>query len=422
MNKGYLSEYFVSVGTKVLTRVDATTKSNQHEIGDNNHGELLKQILGNTPRKKKLGNRLEAVYVWLHGEQETITDYGYLSFYDTREKKKHRNPEWRLYYQSNDVTKYMDEGDRLFLAKRPDESILFLVVPEESVLLADVFWLFGLSPDASEEFVPEHIDESSDRYLDFISRFILDELGIEYEDPDSNTLDSIIDKFVIAKYGLKFPKTSEFSELARLTLPESDPLGEPDATLMAWLNHEEALFRRLEKEIVGRRIQDGFINEGQIDVDGFIKYSLSVQNRRKSRMGHSLENQLKALFEANYLKFDTQVITENNKKPDFIFPGANEYGDPFFSVELLTMLAAKSTCKDRWPQILPEAQRLDKKHLVTLEPGISEKQTETMITENVQLIVPLRLQDSYLPNQRKWLFTISDFITTVREKEKRITL
>ena len=41
MNSGHLSEYFTGVGTKVLTRVDATAKSNQHEIGDGNRGEVL---------------------------------------------------------------------------------------------------------------------------------------------------------------------------------------------------------------------------------------------------------------------------------------------------------------------------------------------------------------------------------------------
>ena len=42
------------------------------------------------------------------------------------------------------------------------------------------------------------------------------------------------------------------------------------------------------------------------------------------------------------------------------------------------MLAVKSTCKDRWRQILAEADRLPVKHLLTLEPGISVAQTDEM--------------------------------------------
>ena len=33
MKRGYLSEYFDAVAVKTLSRVDATPKSNQHEVG-----------------------------------------------------------------------------------------------------------------------------------------------------------------------------------------------------------------------------------------------------------------------------------------------------------------------------------------------------------------------------------------------------
>ena len=35
----------------------------------------------------------------------------------------------------------------------------------------------------------------------------------------------------------------------------------------------------------------------------------------------------------------------------------------------------KSTCKDRWRQVLSEADRIPNKHLFTLEAAISENQT-----------------------------------------------
>ena len=54
---------------------------------------------------------------------------------------------------------------------------------------------------------------------------------------------------------------------------------DPDAALIAWLDHEEALFRRLERRVVSTRIEAGFMNEDGTDVDGFISFSLSVQNR-----------------------------------------------------------------------------------------------------------------------------------------------
>ncbi len=404
MNKGHLSEYFEGVGIKRLSAVDSQPKtSNQHEIGTT---VPMRRFLGTTKIK------FAVKYIWLNDEQETITDEGWATHYNTREGKP-RSAEYRFYYPSNAVTKSMTAGDTLFLAIRPDKSILFIVVPHDSTIHNQLLWLFGME-QPGKSFIVQDFEHGKDTKLDFVSRFILDEIGIEFEDPDANSIDTIIERF-----GLKFPTTAVFSNLARLTLPEVNARDGADNALLAWLNHEEAMFRRLEKKIVASRISEGFIEGDDVDVDGFIKYSLSVQNRRKSRMGHSFENHLKAVFDACELKYDSQVITEKGKKPDFIFPGTNEYFDTNFEVGLLTMLAAKSSCKDRWPQILPEAERIPRKHLVTLEPAISVSQTEMMQNSNVQLIVPGEISSSYTTDQRSWLWSIEDFIEAVSKKQTR---
>ncbi|WP_210211312.1 type II restriction endonuclease [Mesorhizobium sp. M2A.F.Ca.ET.043.05.1.1] len=113
-------------------------------------------------------------------------------------------------------------------------------------------------------------------------------------------------------------------------------------------------------------------------MDGFLAFSLSVQNRRKSRAGQSLEHHLEALFQARSIRFSRGAETENRNRPDFLFPGHAEYTDSGFSPDLLTMLESKSTLKDRWRQVLPEAARIPSKHLLTLEPAISENQTDQM--------------------------------------------
>lgn len=187
---------------------------------------------------------------------------------------------------------------------------------------------------------------------------------------------------------------------------------------MAWLDHEEALFRRLERRVVADRLTQGFQDEAEIDVDGFLSFSLSVQNRRKSRMGLAFENQLAAVFFARSIGFETQAITERGNRPDFLFPSLEAYADNSFSAARLTMLGAKSTCKERWRQILPEANRIPVKHLATLEPGISEMQTGQMKESDVQLVVPLPIQKSYTSAQRSWLFSIQDFVDLVERREK----
>jgi len=81
------------------------------------------------------------------------------------------------------------------------------------------------------------------------------------------------------------------------------------------------------------------------------------------------------------------------------------------------MLGAKSTAKDRWRQVLSEAERIPDKHLLTLEPGISENQTDEMQAKRLQLVVPERLHATYRPGQRAWLMTLASFLAVVRERQ-----
>jgi len=89
-------------------------------------------------------------------------------------------------------------------------------------------------------------------------------------------------------------------------------------------------------------------------------------------MGYSLQNQLGALFDSHKLRYDAQAVTEGNNKPDFIFPVLRNSTISRFNSELLVMLGAKSTLKERWRQVLTEAGRIPRKHLCTLEPSISK--------------------------------------------------
>ena len=410
MKRGYLSDYFTGAGTKTLAPVDTLySRSRQHEVGDGRRGRALKRVLGDTPRKGD--NSFSTLYVWMAGEQESIRSEGKLSWYNTRENQPNRSPEWRLYYQTNDVTEAMFAGDRLFIARRPDDTILFIVTPADSAMANRLAWLFGLMDTEPDRFAAQEITDQTD--LDFPARLILDEIGIEFEDPRANELD-----FIIERFRYDFPPTREFSEYARLTLPSINACDDPDAALMAWVDHEYAMFRRLEARIVEQQILRGWrAEDGSADVDAFLGYSLSVQNRRKSRMGRAFEHHLGAVFDAWNLRYDTQVRTETGKTADFIFPGKTQYFDKSFSVGLLTMLAAKSSCKERWLQILSEANRIEHKHLVTLEPRISVDGTDSMRRSKVGLVVPKQIQDSYTPEQRDWLLSVREFVDMVMQRQ-----
>lgn len=210
-----------------------------------------------------------------------------------------------------------------------------------------------------------------------------------------------------------FPTTREFSAFARETLVGHSLLDPPDGVIVDLMEYEELLFRTLERHLVQLKLDSGFGS-----VDEFVAFSLSVHQRRKSRAGYALENHLEALFSAHNLAFSRTKITENKAKPDFLFPGSTQYHDPTFPSARLTMLGAKSTCKDRWRQLLSEAKRIPDKHLLTLEPGISENQTNEMQDHKVQLVVPSPLHSSYKPTQIAWLMPVSAFLDLVKHRQQ----
>ena len=132
-------------------------------------------------------------------------------------------------------------------------------------------------------------------------------------------------------------------------------------------------------------------------------------------MGHSLEHHLEAIFKAFGIAYDRGKVTENNHRPDFLFPSAEAYrAAPDTEFEDLTMLGAKSTCKERWWQVLAEAAKIQRKHLLTLEPGISEPQTRQMAASHLQLVVPKGIQYSYTVKQRAWLWNLEHFVRHLR--------
>jgi hypothetical protein len=78
------------------------------------------------------------------------------------------------------------------------------------------------------------------------------------------------------------------------------------------------------------------------------------------------------------------------------------------------MLAVQTTCKDRWRQVMNEADRVQEKHLLTLQEGVSENQFREMVEAKVQLVVPAKLIDSFPKSVRPHLQTLESFIGDVR--------
>jgi hypothetical protein len=410
MKKDFLSQYFDGVAAKFLSQVEANILvSHQHEF---NGVGGLRQILGEPSGKVKY--TAKCMY-FTDYDDEPILEDGELTWYDARQKaREERNvqrTEYRLYFLDNTVIQSANAGDVLIIAKQRDKAELLLIIAEkETTIASQLLWLFGFSSLEHPGFsIREELETEQDR-IAFASRIILENIGIDVEITEQNYLDDMLRKF-----DGSFPSTREFSEYARSTFDgDIDFKTDFDNVLMSCYEREEILYRTLEKHIVGEKLRTGFY-----DVDDFFDYSKSAQNRRKSRAGLALENHIEFLFQKNNIRYDRTPVTENKSRPDFLFPGIAEYKDQGFNNINLAMLGVKSTCKDRWRQVLSEADRIETKHILTLESAISTSQTDEMKQRLVQLVVPQRIMPTFKPEQQEWLFTVTDFIKLVKEKQKQ---
>lgn len=179
----------------------------------------------------------------------------------------------------------------------------------------------------------------------------------------------------------------------------------PDQHILGWLDAEFQLFKALENDRYSEIIKTPFES-----VENLVETANTILNRRKSRAGRSLEHHLAQVFDTFALKYAPQATTEGKKKPDFIFPNEEAYQDSSFDSDKLIMLASKTTCKDRWRQILNEADRIKTKHLFTLQQGISTNQLKEMYKYDVCLVVPKPYLTSFPKEFREKILTLDGFI------------
>ncbi len=268
------------------------------------------------------------------------------------------------------------------------------------------------------------IISSEDNINHFLEYFGISPLDTgRYINPDKSL-------FLFNNEPIKFSEQKIFEELLT-PFPENFPSGKEmcqysvDITNMVYgniSNNDDLLLKRLDTEYkLYQYIETGLfepkLKAASNSINDFLKLSLSIQNKRKARAGQSLENHLKVIFNENKIRYTSNGITEGNKKPDFIFPGIKEYHDNKFPADRLVFLGAKTSCKDRWRQILVEADRIRKKHLITLEQGISLNQINEMRCKDVQLVIPKDFLPMYPQQVRDSIMTLNNFIEYVQEKQ-----
>ena len=286
-------------------------------------------------------------------------------------------------------------GDLLVIAKFSEEDYEGFVLSSDEDI-DDFFAAFNLAPGQTNQLIdvtgqlrPD--EKIAQLMIDFVNRF------------DS------------------FPETKQMSLGARdcynraYNISVGTLISKPDDILLDWVDTEYRLFKCMEE-----RIYANVINKPFNGIDAFVQMANEVLNRRKSRAGKSLEHHLANIFAHNKLVFEEQAVTEDNKRPDFLFPNSACYHNFEFPADSLVVLGAKTTCKDRWRQVLSEANRVDVKYLFTLQQGISKNQLQEMRESHLVLVVPHSYISSFPAEYQSSISDLSGFIGMVRKNQESL--
>lgn len=324
--------------------------------------------------------------------QDDFTTESCMKYYG----QKTRN-EYRITRFGRDFPFLQDDnvGDLLILAKFNEEDYAGYVLSSDDDI-DEFFATFNLAPDQTNQ--------------------LIDVAGIVKPDVK---IAQLLQEFA-ARFN-SFPETRTMAAGARdcfnraYNIAEAALKNKSDDILLNWVDTEYRLFRFMEEKVYADIMTKPFGS-----IDAFVQMANEVLNRRKSRAGKSLEHHLADIFTKNELVFEEQAVTEDNKKPDFLFPNAECYHNLQFPADDLIVLGAKTTCKDRWRQVLTEADRVDVKFLFTLQQGISKNQLKEMHDSRLTLVVPHKYIESFPKEYQSDISDLNGFIGRVRKKQESL--
>jgi hypothetical protein len=367
--------------------------SHQHEF----HAGRLRVAL-------EFGNEKVSGNLKLHVHQRDgtlIVDEGAFTLYDARQLTLGRS-EWHLYYASKTLPLVVGAGDLLVLF-RPDEtnSLAGIVAAAGSDVESQLLELTALdtSVDLGRFLI---IEPPRPRFEEAIGAsrtlFADDELGQALEVIRAPGSSRILE---VATAAGRIPGTAEMARAAQELL--GDPqrrLTDPDQYLVDVLKIETDLFFEIERAIHESRLR-AILDEGGA-VPEVLNWAMGVHQARRSRRGQSLQLHFAGLLDTRRIPYSAQCGTEAGETPDFVMPGCSEYHDAAFPHDRLRMVACKSTAKERWRQILNEAQRIAPKFLLTLDAALTAPTIEQMVAADLMPFIPLPIiSAAYATNLRR---------------------
>ncbi len=370
--------------SKFITAND-TGATGGHQAGFHIHKHSW-ELFFNAPGEK--GNNKD-VFVKIKWQNDFETDSRFI-YYGTGTRNEYRLTRFGKGFP------FLEEdniGDLLIIAKKADNYYeAFVLSSDEDI--EEFFNAFGISSTETNGILPKTTELTAEEKLQLLFNQFIEKLTVDF--PPTIELATGARNIFFEAFGLK-------TDIV---------LNRPDNELLNWIATEFDLFKAIENNRYGEIIRNPFPT-----VDELIKTANTILNRRKSRAGKSLEHHLSEVFNIWKLSYTSQAITEQNKKPDFIFPNIETYFSEPVGSNKLVFLGAKTTCKDRWRQIVGEADRIPQKHLFTLQQGISGNQLKEMKSSGVTLVVPKPYLTSFPKDYREDIWTLDKFVKYVKSTQ-----
>ena len=424
-----LNDVFRGVIGKRLSAVECISEdiSKQHEI----------QVGGRSP--ELLGAPSDPVnypcrFLYLSDDTPPIDELLTLNYGDRRRANPARTPEWRLTYRkSNRVMAAARAGDWCWVVAPSDdssgESLTVIIAEAGSKAARQLDRLFDTRLTGRESRAPRlrgtEAFQQGDLFaatgLDVDDADLLALLGVSVSNRHENELDQLLQLLEdVERSETGWPSTRDFTSATR-RLCRVRPQEDPDGAMVEWFETTNELFFAFERSLLQGRLDSAFANRTQIDIDLFLEVAKSVLNSRKSRAGTSFEEHLKALFNATQISFTHAARTSlpNGTRPDFLLPCRSVYLDPSTPDEVLAVLAAKTSAKERWLQILGEGTRDSARYMASMDRDLTRDQVTTMASAGVSPVLPRAYIERHYPWAGEDLADYATFLTECRHRERR---
>lgn len=391
------------IAVKRLSAVETDPeRSHQHEF----HATRLRREL-ELPAERRSG--ILSVLIFGADDQPPTLDESAFTLYDARAGNPDRAAEWRLFYASRVIPELADADDSLLLYRYGDD-LRALVVHAGTRVERDLLVALSLGDDALRtQFSYLDVPSPDERE----AREVAGQLTL----PESTQTVYELTDHALFRRAIgegRLPSTADMAgAAAEIAVGRGSRIADPDEYLHAALAAETDLYYAIEDGVQQTRLTELLAEApGLTEV---IDFAMAIQQSRRSRRGQSLQNHFAAILRAERISFTSQCTTEGAETPDFVFPGCLAYHDPEFPNVGLRMVACKTTARERWRQVLHEAERIKEKYLLTVDPSLTPSTVKAMLQAAVLPFLPRAVITSrYEPTVAISLRSVGDLLERLR--------